>query len=340
MIKVLVVDDSALIRKLLTEIISQEPDMTLVGAAASAFRARDLVNLHEPDVITLDIEMPKMDGLTFLSKLMIARPTPVVMISSIAKEGADATLKALELGAVDFITKPKLDIVGGMQEYTKEIVSKIRAAAQAKIVRVARVGNQLPSVNPKREWALIALGASTGGTEAIRVVLQSFPVDIPGIVITQHMPAGFTESFANRLNNICKINVKEAEHGDIIKSGCAYLAPGGYHLEVIIKGGKYTIRLSNGAKVNGHIPSVDVMFNSCIDAAGQNLIAALMTGMGKDGAEGLYRIRTRNGYTIVQDEESCVVFGMPKEAIKLDAAKEVVPLDNIGNRIVSRLNKL
>jgi len=340
-IKVLVVDDSALIRSILAEIINSQSDLELVGAAPNAYVARDLVNQTAPDIITLDIEMPKMDGLTFLDKLMRARPTPVVMISTLTEQGADATLKALELGAVDFIAKPKLGIADGMQEYKQLILQKIRLAANAK------VGRKQPSLKKKfKPLALkttekiIAIGASTGGTEAIKALLLPLPADSPGMVITQHMPPGFTTSFAKRLDSLCQINVSEAQGGERILPGHAYLAPGNLHLQVVRNGANYVIELNDKARVSGHKPSVDVMFHSLAESAGANVAAVLMTGMGKDGARGLLEIKNTGGYTLVQDEESCVVFGMPKEAIRLSAQTKIAPLHKLSSELVTYLRSV
>ncbi|BAN47117.1 chemotaxis response regulator protein-glutamate methylesterase [Metapseudomonas resinovorans] len=331
-IKVLVVDDSALIRSLLSEIVRADAELQLVGVAPDAYVARDLIKQHSPDVITLDVEMPRMDGLTFLDKLMKGRPTPVVMISSLTERGSEATLRALELGAIDFVAKPKLGIAEGMQAYAEEIRAKLKVAARARMLRRAPVVARgaeggLPLVGTEK---LIAIGASTGGTEAIKEVLLGLPADSPGVVITQHMPAGFTRSFAARLDKLCRIQVSEARDGDRILPGTALLAPGGLHMEVVRSGANYIARLSEAPPVNGHRPAVDVMFNSAARCAGRNLIAALLTGMGKDGARGLLAIREAGGYTLAQDEASCVVYGMPREAAELGAAEDVLPLEDIG----------
>lgn len=330
-IKVLVVDDSALIRSLMTEIIKNARDMELVGTAQDAFVARDLVNKFAPDVITLDIEMPKVDGLTFLSRLMKARPTPVIMMSTLTQEGADATFKSLELGAVDFIAKPSLDVVNGINQYSGLILEKIRTAYQANVRRKPKqVKASSTIINNKKATKIIAIGASTGGTEAIRELLEQFPANSPGIVITQHLPSGFTQSYANRLNRVTQLNVFEAKGGEIIKPGTAYLAPGGKHLTIIKNGGNYVTQLDDSEKVCGHKPSVDLMFNSLAEFGMDNVIAIILTGMGKDGAQGMKKIYKNGGYTIAQNEETCVVFGMPREAIKLEVVNNILALEDIA----------
>ncbi|WP_342244989.1 protein-glutamate methylesterase/protein-glutamine glutaminase [Pseudomonas sp. OTU5201] len=339
-IKVLVVDDSALIRSLLSEIVRADHELQLVGVAPDAYVARDLIKQHAPDVITLDVEMPRMDGLTFLDKLMKGRPTPVVMISSLTERGSEATLRALELGAIDFVAKPKLGIADGMQAYAEEIRAKLKVAARARMIR--RIAAErpaergLPIIGTEK---LIAIGASTGGTEAIKDVLLGLPADSPGVVITQHMPAGFTRSFAARLDKLCRISVSEARDGDRILPGTALLAPGGLHMEVTRSGANYVARLSDAPPVNGHRPAVDVMFNSAARCAGRNLIAALLTGMGKDGARGLLEIRESGGYTLAQDEASCVVYGMPREAAEIGAAEEVLPLEEIAPALLAQARR-
>lgn len=339
MIKVLVVDDSALIRSLLSEIIRQESEFMLVGAASDAYAARDLVNQYRPDVITLDVEMPKVDGLTFLEKLMKARPTPVVMISSLTEQGAEVTLRALELGAVDYLAKPKIDIARGIEEYRHEIVAKIKAAAQAKIQRSEpTAAKKVAPLRFKTTEKVIAIGASTGGTEAIKAVLTEMPVDSPGIVITQHMPPGFTSSFAKRLNGLCRINVTEAQGGERIVPGHAYIAPGDKHLTVVRSGADYRIELNDGPRVSGHKPSVDVMFQSVAESVASNALAVILTGMGKDGAFGIRCIAEHGGYTMAQDEASSLIFGMPQEAIKTGCVKQIVGLHEVSAKLIEVLN--
>lgn len=340
-IKVLVVDDSALIRSLLSEIVKAEPDMQLVGAAPDAFVARDMVRELQPDVITLDIEMPKVDGLTFLDRLMKAQPTPVIMISTLTEERADATLRALELGAVDFMAKPKVGVVSGIEHYRQLIVEKIRAASFARVTRRRTVaqGTTAARLMLNSTEKIIAIGASTGGTEAIKNVLLQLPANAPGTVITQHMPPGFTRSYAKRLDALCALNVREAQGGERLLPGYAYLAPGDQHLLIERSGADYCLRLNDGPLCSGHKPSVDVMFDSLADSAGSNVVAALLTGMGKDGAQGMQALKRRGAYTLAQDEASCIVFGMPREAIRLGVVDEVLDLDAMGVRIVEILQK-
>jgi two-component system chemotaxis response regulator CheB len=340
-IKVLVVDDSALIRSLLGTIIKAEKDLLLVGAAPDAYAARELINQFSPDVITLDIEMPKVDGLTFLEKLMKARPTPVVMISTLTEQGADATLRALELGAIDFIAKPKLDIAQGIEQYRVLILEKIRMAATAKVKKTekAKINSQLTMGFSGTE-KIIAVGASTGGTEAIKDFLVQLPVNSPAVVITQHMPPGFTTSFAKRLDSLCRLKVQEVVGGERILPGNAYLAPGNYHLSIKRSGADYIAQLLDSERVSGHKPSVDVMFQSLSNCAAKNTVAVILTGMGKDGAAGMYNLHQNGAYTFAQDEASCVVFGMPKEAINLGGIDEVLPLNDIAAAVVKRLQKI
>jgi two-component system chemotaxis response regulator CheB len=331
-IKVLIVDDSALIRSILTEIVRSDPQLILVGAAPDAYVAKDLVNQYAPDVITLDVEMPKVDGLTFLDRLMKARPTPVIMISSLTESGAEITFRALELGAVDFIAKPKLDIRNGIEAYQQEIIQKIKNAAVANVRRprlklgIAPKNTELLITSEK----ILAIGASTGGTEAIKDLLLQLPADFPAILITQHMPAGFTRTFAARLDRLCSMSVKEAVDNERILPGHAYLAPGDKHLTIARSGADYKIVLDDRPRVSGHKPSVDVMFDSVAAVAGPNAVAVILTGMGRDGAIGIQAIAGQGGYCLAQDEQSCVIFGMPKEAIKTGVVHQVLPLDKFG----------
>ncbi len=340
--KVLIVDDSALIRSLMTEIINSQPDMQVVAVAPDPLIARELIKQHNPDVLTLDVEMPKMDGLEFLEKLMRLRPMPVVMVSSLTEKGSEVTMRALELGAIDFVTKPKLSIAEGMREYTDMITDKIRIASKARIqTRSAAhhtsavlplLGNRLLSSEK-----LIIVGASTGGTEAIKSFLMEMPADCPGILITQHMPAGFTKSFANRLDGLCKISVKEAEGGERILPGHAYIAPGDAHLLLTRSGANYMTELSDAPPVNRHKPSVDVLFDSAALHAGKNAVGVILTGMGKDGAAGMLKMREAGAYNFSQDEASCVVFGMPKEAVARGGVHEVLPLNELPTRVMNYL---
>ncbi|CPJ64719.1 protein-glutamate methylesterase [Bordetella pertussis] len=326
-IKVLCVDDSALVRGLMTEIINSHPDMEVVATAPDPLVARELIKKHNPDVLTLDVEMPRMDGLDFLEKLMRLRPMPVVMVSSLTERGGEITLRALELGAIDFVTKPKLGIRDGLIEYSEVIADKIRAASRARL--------RSPFASSEK---LVIVGASTGGTEAIREVLQPLPADSPAILITQHMLAGFTRSFAQRLDALCAVTVREASDGERVLPGHVYLAPGGEtHMRLGRSGANYVIGLQASEPVNRHRPSVDVLFHSAAEAAGGNAIGVILTGMGKDGAAGLLAMKRAGARTMAQDEASCVVFGMPREAIALGAADEVVPLADISERILTRL---
>ena len=342
-IRVLCVDDSALVRGLMTEIINSQPDMEVVATAPDPLVARELIKRHNPDALTLDVEMPRMDGLDFLEKLMRLRPMPVVMVSSLTERGGEITLRALELGAIDFVTKPKLGIRDGLLEYTEIIADKIRAASRAKLRAPApHAPAAAPAPALRRPLSssekLVIVGASTGGTEAIREVLQPLPPDSPAILITQHMPAGFTRSFAQRLDALCAVTVREAVHGERVLPGHVYLAPGGdTHMRLGRSGANYVIELDASEPVNRHRPSVDVLFNSAAVAAGKNAIGVILTGMGKDGAAGMLAMRRAGAHTIAQDEASCVVFGMPREAIAIGAAEEVVSLSAMSERILTRL---
>jgi len=345
-IKVLIVDDSALIRSVMKEIINSQPDMEVVGVAPDPIVARDLIKETNPDVLTLDVEMPRMDGLDFLEKLMRLRPMPVVMVSSLTERGSEITLRALELGAVDFVTKPKMSIQSGMLEYTEMIADKIRAASKARIKprQITPAGKAgegvLPLIrNPlTSSEKLIIIGASTGGTEAIKDFLMQMPSDCPGILITQHMPPGFTKSFAQRLDSLCKISVKESEGGERILPGHAYLAPGHSHLQLVRSGANYTTQIDQGPPVNRHRPSVDVLFHSAAVHAGKNAVGVILTGMGKDGALGMLEMKNAGAYNFAQDEASCVVFGMPREAIALGATHEVGPLNSLPGMVLGYLS--
>lgn len=346
-IRVLIIDDSALIRNLLTQIINSQPDLEVIGAAPDPLVAREMIRASDPDVLTLDIEMPKMDGLTFLEKLMRLRPMPVVMVSTLTEQGSDATFRALELGAVDYIAKPKMDIRNGMESYTDEIADKIRAASVAHVHRLE------PSIDSSEPPAytksvklspqgtstekLIIVGASTGGTEALKDFLTKLPPDCPGILITQHMPPAFTRSFAERLDRLSKIHVLEAQGGERILLGHAYLAPGHSHLLLKKSGANYVTELSQAEPVNRFRPSVDVLFHSAARYAGSNAIGVILTGMGKDGAAGMLAMRQAGACNFAQDEASCVVFGMPKEAIAIGAAEEIVPLAEMSRRVMAKV---
>lgn len=336
-INVLVVDDSALIRRLLSDIISRTPGLALAGTAPDAYAARKMVIELTPDVITLDIEMPKVDGLRFLDVLMQAKPTPVVMISTLTETGADATLRALELGAVDFVPKPRLDIAKGLEDYAAVIVAKIRAAASSRVTRPRPKAQQLRRTTYTGTEKIIAIGASTGGTEAIKCIIESLPANAPATIITQHMPPGFTTSFAKRLDACSRVNVREAQGNERLLPGTAYLAPGSQHLTIRRDGADYRTVLLDTPRVSGHKPSVDVMFKSVSECAGQNALGVLLTGMGKDGAQGLLALYQRGAYTICQNEASCVVFGMPRAAIALNAASAILDISAIPPALLEHL---
>ncbi|MCK6396078.1 chemotaxis response regulator protein-glutamate methylesterase [Zoogloea sp.] len=352
-IKVLVIDDSALMRSVLSEVINSAPDLEVVGSAPDPIAAREMIKTLNPDVLTLDIEMPKMDGLDFLARLMRLRPMPVVMISSLTRRGSEATLQALELGAVDFVPKPRLDSTAGIEAYRVEICDKVRCAFGARPrVPVAPPPSPKPLLRePLGQIAsaaggvseralherLVLIGASTGGTEAIKEVLCSMPEHMPAILMVQHMPEMFTASFAKRLDGLCRLRVKEAEHGERVVPGTAYLAPGHSHLSVRRVAGGYQCELAQSEPVNRHRPAVDVLFQSAATQVGANGVGVILTGMGKDGAQGLLAMRQAGAWTIGQDQESCVVYGMPREAAAIGALDEVAPLREVGLRVLNRL---
>ncbi len=341
-IKVLVVDDSAMVRRLLTEILQQDPEIEVVGTAPDPYVARDKIKRLNPDVITLDVEMPRMDGLTFLANLMRLRPMPVVMVSSLTAKGAEVTLKALELGAVDFVTKPAVDVAHGLEEYAETLINKVKAAAR---VRVRAAAERTAPVVPKLKSSgmfkstdkVIAVGASTGGTEAIKALLQALPPDTPGIVITQHIPAAFSGPFAQRMDKNSVMTVCEAEDGQQILPGHVYIAPGDRHLKVSRSGARYLCRLDDGPRVNRHKPSVDVLFHSVAENVGPNAVGVILTGMGDDGARGMKAMHDAGAHTIAQDEATSVVWGMPGEAVAHGGVDEVLPLDAIPGRLLARL---
>ena len=341
-IKVLIVDDSALIRSVMSEIVNSQPDMEVVATAPDPLVARELIKRHNPDVLTLDVEMPKMDGLDFLEKLMRLRPMPVLMVSSLTERGSEITMRALELGAVDFVTKPKISIQTGMREYTELIADTIRAASRARIKRMVPGGTPVPQLSALRSplissEKLIIIGASTGGTEAIREFLMQMPSDCPGILIAQHMPEGFTSSFAKRLDSLCKISVVESQGNERVLPGHAYIAPGHSHLLLTRSGANYMTSIEQSPPVNRHRPSVDVLFRSAAQAAGKNAVGVILTGMGKDGAAGMLDMRNAGAHNFAQDEASCVVFGMPREAIALGAAHEVGSLQALPGMVLDHL---
>jgi two-component system chemotaxis response regulator CheB len=340
--KVLIVDDSALIRSVMSEIVNSQADMEVVATAPDPLVARELIKKHNPDVLTLDVEMPKMDGLDFLEKLMRLRPMPVLMVSSLTERGSEITMRALELGAVDFVTKPKISIQTGMREYTELITDKIRAAARARVKRTVASPSATTALPQLRSpltssEKLIIIGASTGGTEAIREFLMQMPSDCPGILIAQHMPEGFTTSFARRLDSLCKITVCEAAGNERVLPGHAYIAPGHSHLLLTRSGANYMTRIEQTDPVNRHRPSVDVLFRSAASAAGKNAVGVILTGMGKDGAAGMLEMKNAGAQNFAQDEASCVVFGMPREAIAIGAAHEVAPLTALPGLVLGHL---
>jgi two-component system chemotaxis response regulator CheB len=348
--RVVVVDDSALVRGLLSEIINRQPDMVCVGAAADPLVAREMIRSLNPDVITLDIEMPRMDGIDFLSRLMRLRPMPVVMVSTLTERGAEVTLRALELGAVDFVAKPKIGVADGLRQLGDDITDKVRTAARAHVRRLPPAPTATPaagtvhavrpvvsSIGRLSTEKIIFIGASTGGTEATREVLVQLPPDSPAVMITQHMPPGFTKSYAARLDGLSRIRVAEAVDGERVLPGHAYIAPGGTHLSVERSGANYIARVRDGEPVNRHKPSVEVLFQSAARVVGPNALGVMLTGMGADGAKAMKEMRDAGSWNVCQDEASCVVFGMPREAIAHGAANEVMPLMQIATALIERL---
>ena len=351
-IRVIVVDDSALVRSLLAEIINRQNDMECIGTAHDPLIAREMIRELNPDVLTLDIEMPRMDGIDFLGRLMRLRPMPVVMVSTLTERGAEVTMRALELGAVDFVSKPRVGLASGLQDLAGQIVDKIRVAAVAHVHRMQRPAAATATTPVKAGPApvssasligrvstekIIFIGASTGGTEAIKEILVQLPADCPAIVITQHMPPGFTTSFAARLNSLSQITVKEASHGERILPGHAYIAPGGTQFSITRSGANYVAVVDDGPPVNRHKPSVEVLFKSGAAVVGRNAFGIMLTGMGADGATAMREMRDAGSYNYVQDEASCIVFGMPREAIARGAADEVLPLNQIAAALIARL---
>lgn len=352
-VKVLIVDDSALVRQTLTKILSTDSDIEIVGVASDPYVAVERIKESVPDVITLDVEMPRMDGLTFLKKLMSQRPIPVVVISTLTEKGTDSALLALEYGAVEVIAKPKVNTKALLEQSTIELCDKVKAASKAQLRKRVISSIERHGVTPKHSADVvigkvaarsmvettenvIAVGASTGGTEALRVFLQGFPSDCPGIVIVQHMPEMFTSQFAKRLNEICNITVKEARQGDKVLRGQALVAPGGKHMLLKRSGAVYHVEIVDGPLVNRHRPSVDVLFRSVARYAGKNVVAVILTGMGDDGAKGMLEIKEAGAYTVAQDESTCVVYGMPKEAVKLGGVNRVLPLQDISKHILTK----
>jgi two-component system, chemotaxis family, protein-glutamate methylesterase/glutaminase len=349
-IRALVIDDSALVRQVLTEILNSDQSIEVVGTAADPYIAREKIKKLNPDVLTLDVEMPRMDGITFLRNLMRLRPMPVLMVSSLTERGADVTLQALELGAVDFVSKPKVDLAHGLDEYSEEIIEKVKVAAKARIQGKPPVATPI-TILPKLSAdavleshktmhlrttdRIVAIGASTGGTEAIKDILARMPADAPGIVITQHMPEAFTASFAQRMDSLSSMIVREAKDGDQIIPGHAFIAPGNHHLLVTRSGARYLCRLNEGPPVNRHRPSVDVLFRSVADNVGPNGVGVILTGMGDDGAQGMMEMHDVGIPTLAQDERTSVVWGMPGSAVKLGAVDEILPLERITAKILA-----
>jgi len=356
-IKVLIVDDSASVRTTLSDIISADPELEVIGTASDPYVAVERIRQQVPDVMVLDIELPRMDGITFLRKIMSQRPIPVVICSSLTEEGSRTLMEALEAGAVDVVTKPRVDTAQFLQESAMRICDAVKAAAQARLKGLARPAPRMnveakltadvviPPVSAARAAAIasnmpdtepiICIGASTGGTEALREVLEALPADCPGIVIVQHMPEKFTHAFARRLDSLCAVNVKEAEDGDVVQQGRVLIAPGNHHMALSRSGTRYTVRIIDGPHVSRHRPSVDVLFRSAAQYAGRNALGILLTGMGDDGAKGLLEMRNAGSQTVAQDEESSVVFGMPKEAIELGAAQRILSLRKAPQEIVA-----
>jgi two-component system chemotaxis response regulator CheB len=350
-IRVLIVDDSASVRRVLCEIIAGDADLEVMATASDPYIAAERIRQEIPDVILLDIEMPRMDGLTFMRKIMAQRPIPVVICSSLTEAGSDTTIKALEAGAVDVVSKPKVNTAEALQESHMRICDVLRAAAHARLSPKARAVAAvqvearhtadviLPAISPRRTAApltdpIICIGASTGGTEALRDVLVALPPEAPGIVIVQHMPEKFTAAFARRLDSLCAMSIREAAAGDVVLPGTVLIAPGNHHMLLERAGRHYRVAIKDGPPVSRHRPSVDVLFRSAAQAAGPNALGVLLTGMGDDGARGLLEMKTAGARTIAQNEESCVVFGMPKEAIQRGAADKILPLDRIAPEII------
>lgn len=354
-VKVLVVDDSALVRQTLIAVLESDPEIEVVAGAADPFAAVEKMKTVVPDVITLDIEMPKMDGLTFLKKIMTQHPIPVVIISTLAEKDSDTALMAYEYGAIDVIEKPKVNTKDQIERTQQELCDKIKQAAQAKVVKKEASNNDAKGyVAPKLSAdailekttvrsmvrtteSVIAVGASTGGTEALKVFLSGFPADCPGMVIVQHMPEQFTRQFAKRLDELSQVTVKEAENGDKVLRGQALIAPGGKHIMLKRSGAVYFVEVVDGPLVNRHRPSVDVLFRSAARYAGKNALGVILTGMGDDGAKGMLEMKEAGAYTIAQDEKSCVVFGMPKEAIRLNGVSSILPLSEISKHTLQKV---
>lgn len=338
-IRVLIVDDSATARAVLADILGSDPMIEVVGTASDAYIARDKIVELKPDVICLDVEMPRMDGITFLKRLMHYMPLPVIMVSSLTQAGAKTTLQALESGAVDFVPKPHSHIYDGKDEMRDELISKIKIAAKVRVKKRVLGNVQQANMTSLAETTnkILAIGASTGGTEALKEVLMGLPRNAPGTVVVQHMPANFTGAFAQRLDSLCAMEVREARNGDSIIPGLVLIAPGDYHTVVRRSGARYYVEIGSGDKVSGHRPSVDILFNSVAKIAGSNAIGVILTGMGADGARGLLAMRNSGAKTIGQDEKSCIVYGMPKVAYELGAVEKQLPLSKIANGILDSI---
>lgn len=344
-IKVLIVDDSALARKILTEGLSRDPELEVVGSAPDVYVARDKIVYKKPDVLTLDVEMPRMDGVEFLRKLMPQYPIPVVMVSALTTPGAKVTLEALDYGAIDFVAKPSTSFGNRLEDMLEDLVYKIKVASTVDVSK----WRERPMHSAKRPQGavlsgstdkVVGIGASTGGTVALRNIIEAFPADMPGTVVVQHMPPNFTKMFADKLNSISKVEVKEAEDKDRILKGRVLIAPGGKQMSVIRSGGRYHVRVRDGEKVNGHAPSVDVLFHSIAEQVGSNAVGVILTGMGRDGAEGMLAMRQTGARTMAQDEKTCVVFGMPKEAYANGGAERLLSIENMTVEIVRTLREM
>lgn len=343
-IRVLVVDDSALVRTILSQGLAQDPGIEVVGTASDPYVARDMIVKHKPDVLTLDVEMPRMDGVEFLRKFMTQYPLPVVMVSALTQKGKKITIEALEAGAVDFVTKPTSNVAQSLSSMMMELRTKVKIASTANVShwKSKRTAEHAQVLTTNRSLAestdkVIAIGASTGGTEAIRSVITQFPASTPGVVIVQHMPAGFTKAFAERLNTLCLMEVKEAENNDRVMPGRILIAAGDYHMKVRRSGGFYYVDCMQGEKVNGHCPSVSVMMQSVSEQVGANAVGVILTGMGGDGADGMLAMRKAGARTMAQDEKTCVVFGMPRVAYDKGGAESLVPLDKIAQTVMNYL---
>ncbi len=353
-IRVMIIDDSAVVRQVIRETLEREPDIEVIGAAADPLFALDKMKTNWPDVITLDVEMPRMDGITFLRKIMNEHPTPVVICSSLTEKGAETTMEALAAGAVSIITKPKIGVKQHLQEASHDLISAVRAAARSNMRNLSASARTTLTPPPKltadamlaadaaastamskTTESIIAIGTSTGGTQALEAVLHMLPAVCPGIVIVQHMPEKFTAMFATRLNSLCQLEIREAQNGDRVIPGRALIAPGGRHMMLRRSGAQYIVEVTDGPLVNRHKPSVDVLFRSVAQVAGKNALGIIMTGMGDDGARGLHEMHEAGAKTVAQDEATCVVYGMPREAVKLGGVDKVVPLDLIAREIIA-----